>query len=96
MNVASWVVSPGGLSLGILTRFEQSSTSSDLLFDNVSNNRAFWEVDICIKDVTAELGNKNWVSCRLYGLEFPNDNPDELCIFFLNVELDNVAYLFKD
>ena len=56
MNVASWVVSPGGLSLGILTRFEQNSTSSDLLLDNVSNNRAFWEADILVKDVKAELG----------------------------------------
>ena len=56
MNVASCVVSPGGLSLGIFTRFEQSSTSSDLLLDNVSNNRAFWEVDILVKDVKAELG----------------------------------------
>ena len=56
MNVASWVVSPGGLSLGISTRFEQSSTSSGLLSDNVSNNRAFWEADIFVKEVKAELG----------------------------------------
>ena len=56
MNVASWVVSPGGLSLGILTRFEQSSTSSDLLCDNESNNRAFGEGDIFVKDVRAEQG----------------------------------------
>ena len=56
MNVASRVVSPGGLSLGILTRFEQSSISSDLFLDNEFINRALSRVDILVKDVKAELG----------------------------------------
>ncbi len=71
MNVDNWVVSPGGLSLGILTRFEQSSTSSDLLLDNVSNNRAFWDFDICLKDVTAELGIRIGFQVVSAGLNFP-------------------------